>query len=139
MNRSLKWRGFLPKEYRHVSAGHGPNLFAWIEPANLKAECIPIVLLRAFNISNGQFRHWLANRRQGLFCVHEALLYASSVLMGARITLMRFSGEQSSCWAAPVSCAVEPVSSARPANAVTPRNSCSTTIVRVHDRSSLFA
>jgi len=43
-------------------ARHGPNL-ARIEPANLKAEYIPIVLLRAFNISNGQFWHWLADRR----------------------------------------------------------------------------
>jgi hypothetical protein len=62
VNRSLEWRGCLPKEYRHVSAWYGPNL-ARIEPANLKAECVPIVLLRAFNISNGQFRHRLANRR----------------------------------------------------------------------------
>jgi hypothetical protein len=33
-----------------------------MKPANLKAECIPIVLLRALNIGNGQFRHQLANR-----------------------------------------------------------------------------
>jgi hypothetical protein len=40
----------------------GPNL-ARMEPADLKAECVPIVLLRAFDISNGQFWHRLANRR----------------------------------------------------------------------------
>jgi hypothetical protein len=34
-----------------------------MKPANLKAECIPIMLLRAFNIRNGQFWHQLANRR----------------------------------------------------------------------------
>jgi hypothetical protein len=64
----------------------GPNLFARIEPANLKAERIPIVPLRALNISNGQFWHWLANRRQGPFRAHEALLHASNALMGASIT-----------------------------------------------------
>jgi hypothetical protein len=36
-----------------------PNL-ARIEPANLKAAGILTVLLRAFNICNGQFWHWLA-------------------------------------------------------------------------------
>jgi hypothetical protein len=33
------------------------------------------VLLRAFHISDGQFRHGLGNRREGLFLAHEAHLY----------------------------------------------------------------
>jgi len=34
-----------------------------MQPGDLKAERIPIVLLRPFNIRNGQFWHQLANRR----------------------------------------------------------------------------
>jgi hypothetical protein len=33
-----------------------------MEPGNLKAEGIPIVLLRALDISHGEFRHWWGDR-----------------------------------------------------------------------------
>ncbi len=52
---------------------------------NLKAERILIVLLRAFDIKNGQLRHWVADRRQGLSPGHEALLSDQSALMGVCI------------------------------------------------------
>ena len=63
MNGGLKWPSSLPKKYRHVRSRHGPNVFVRIEPANLKAECVPIVLLGAFNIGDGQFGNWLGNGR----------------------------------------------------------------------------
>ena len=62
----------LPKEYRpHISAPRGPDPFVWVKPGNLKAECIPVMLLCAFDIGDRQLRYWLANRGHFLFCVHR--------------------------------------------------------------------
>jgi hypothetical protein len=54
-----------------------------MEPANLEAECIPIVLLRALDIRNWQFWHGVANRRQRLSRAHEASSPNGSVVMAA--------------------------------------------------------
>jgi hypothetical protein len=40
MNGGFERRIPLPKEYRHTTARHGPNFFAWVKPSDLKAECI---------------------------------------------------------------------------------------------------
>jgi hypothetical protein len=61
VNSRFERRLPLLKEYRHTAARHGPNLFAWVNPSNLKAECISLVLLCAFDIGDRQLRHWPAN------------------------------------------------------------------------------
>jgi hypothetical protein len=68
----------LPKEYRYTIARHGPNFFAWVKPSDLKAECISVMLLCAFDVSDRQLRHWPANRGHFLFCAHRDLLYAAN-------------------------------------------------------------
>jgi hypothetical protein len=61
MNGGFERRIPLPKEYRHTTTRHGPNFFARIKPSDLKAECISVMLLCAFDISDRQLRHWPAN------------------------------------------------------------------------------
>src|SRR5262245_51762665 len=73
MNCRLKWGRPLPEEYRHVASGHGAYLLVRIEPGDLETEGISIVLLRAFNISDRELRHWRGNRRQWPFGSHVAL------------------------------------------------------------------
>src|SRR5262245_2445835 len=65
VNGRLKRCGFLPKEDRHISTRHGPDLVVRIQPGNLKTECISIMLLRPLDVNDGQFRHRRRNRRQG--------------------------------------------------------------------------
>src|SRR5258708_2124554 len=65
----------LPKEYRHITARHCPNFLAWVKPSNFKAECISVMLLCAFDISDRQLRHWPANRTHFLLCAHRVLLH----------------------------------------------------------------
>ena len=50
---------FAPKDFSSLNVASISS--ANTPPANLKAECIPIVSLRPFDISNWQFWHRLRN------------------------------------------------------------------------------
>src|SRR5581483_10557546 len=54
-------------------ARDGADFFAGVEPSDLEAEYVAVVLLRAFDIGNGEFGDGLTERGYLLFCFHENL------------------------------------------------------------------
>src|SRR4051812_20070342 len=80
MNRRLERRCPLPKEDRNVAPRHRSDCLVRIEPADLESERVPIVLLRAFDIGNRQFRHWRTDRGWGCCLAHRVLLIVEHLL-----------------------------------------------------------
>jgi hypothetical protein len=47
----------LAKKYGDVTARHGSYLLVRVKPADLKAKCVPVMLLSTLNVSHRQLRH----------------------------------------------------------------------------------
>jgi len=91
VNRGFERRPSPPEEDHNVSPWHSPDLLVRIEPPDLEAESVSIVLLRSCDIRDRQFGHRLTHRGQGLFCAHKTLLTRHMLLIGAPPNGMRLS------------------------------------------------
>jgi hypothetical protein len=72
VNGGLEGRLPLAKEDGHVRSHHGSDSLVRVEPANLKAKRIAVVLLRTLDIHNRQLGHRRTNRSQILFFGHRS-------------------------------------------------------------------
>ena len=79
MNSRFEWAVSFAKEYRHGRTRDGTDIASWIQPTNLEAERIAVMLLSPLHVLNRELRHGWGERRSQLLLIHDSLLSAAGV------------------------------------------------------------
>jgi hypothetical protein len=70
VDRGFEWADSPAKENRDVSARDSADIASGIQPTNLEAERIAVVLLGSLHVLNREFRRGMAERRSQLLLIH---------------------------------------------------------------------
>ena len=74
VNSRFEWAASPAKENRDVIARDGADIASWIQPSNLNAERIAVMLLSPLHVLNRELRRGMGEGRSQLLLIRDSLL-----------------------------------------------------------------